>query len=140
MNLESLLRIGDTAEEVLRVTDAHTAHNVGSGLATVLATPILVNLFEAASLALIEHHLPEGTQSLGTRLDISHTAATPIGMQVRARATLVAIEGRLVTLDLVAHDEVEQIGAGRHERVVVDQTRFDARVERKRTMTAASST
>ena len=117
--------------QVTLVEDRHTAPHVGSGLAPVLATPVLVNLFEAAALAVIEDKLPPGMQSLGTRLDIKHTAATPTQMQVEVSAILKKIEGRNLTFELVARDEVEQIGSGSHQRVVVDRDKFIHRVQSK---------
>ena len=131
MDLNDWLQLGSKVSRVTIVTEKHTAPHVGSGLAPVLATPVLVNLFEAAALAVIEPDLPPGTQSLGTRLDIQHTAATPIRMKVEVTATLSKIDGRNLTFDLVASDEVEQIGNGTHQRVVVNAERFVARVNAK---------
>src|ERR1700733_15498283 len=74
----------------------HTAPFVGSGRIAVLATPVMINLIEAAALAAIEHLLPAGHQSLGIRLDVSHTAATPIGVRVTASAEVLSIEGRIL--------------------------------------------
>ena len=110
MDLNDWLQPGAKISQLTLVEEKHTAPHVGSGLAPVLATPILVNLFEAAALAVIEHKLPPGTQSLGTRLDIQHSAATPTRMQVEVTATLSKIEGRILIFDLIASDEVEQIG------------------------------
>lgn len=109
----------------------HTAPFVGSGRIPVLATPVMINLFEAAALAAIEHLLPAGHQSLGIHLDVRHTAATPVGLRVTATAEVTAIEGRTVTFKVEAHDEVETIGGGSHQRVVVSVARFDERVQRK---------
>jgi predicted thioesterase len=109
----------------------HTAPHVGSGKIAVLATPVMVNLMEAAALAAVEAHLPQGYQTLGIRLDVSHIAATPVGMQVRARAELIQVEGRQLSFRVVAEDEVEIIGEGSHERVVVNVERFDRRVQEK---------
>ncbi len=131
MDLNDCLSPGASATKVMIVADKHTAPSVGSGLAPVLATPVLVNLFEAAALALIDHKLPPGKQSLGTHLDIRHTAATPTRMQIVATARLSEIQGRNLVFELVAHDEVEQIGSGRHERVVVDSAKFIQRVQAK---------
>ena len=77
MDLSKVIHVGMSANQSLVVMDAHSAPHVGSGVAPVLATPVLVNLFEAAALATIEHVLPTGTQSLGTKLAIEHFAATP---------------------------------------------------------------
>jgi predicted thioesterase len=109
----------------------HTAPFVGSGRIAVLATPVMINVIEAAALAAIEHLLPAGHQSLGIRLDVSHVAATPVGLRVTAMAEVVAVEGRTVTFRVEAHDEFETIGGGTHERVVVSVERFDERVQRK---------
>ncbi len=116
----------------LVVGEEHTAARVGSGKIGVLATPVLINLFEAAALDACESLLPPGHQSLGTRLDISHTAATPVGMKVTATARVTGVEGRTIRFALEARDEVEVIGAGTHERVVVSVERFDVRVQDKR--------
>jgi fluoroacetyl-CoA thioesterase len=115
----------------LLVTEAETAPKIGSGRVHVLATPVMINLMEAAALAAIEHLLPKGYQSLGIRLDVTHHAATPVGMLVTATARVVAVEGRTIRFAVEARDEKEVIGAGTHERVVVNVARFDERVQRK---------
>jgi len=118
-----------TADLVVR--EEHTAPRVGSGRVHVLATPVMINVIEAAALAAIEHLLPEGHQSLGTRLDIRHFAATPVGMRVRAEVEVVKVEGRTVTFRVSVADEKEPIGDGTHERMVVNVARFDVRVQDK---------
>lgn len=115
----------------LLVGPEHTAPHVGSGKIAVLATPVMVNLMEAAALAAVEPHLPPGYQTLGTRLDVSHVAATPVGMRVRARAELVKVDGRHLGFRVAAEDEHELIGEGTHERVIVNLERFDRRVQAK---------
>ena len=109
----------------------HTAPFVGSGRIAVLATPVMINVIEAAALAAIEHLLPAGHQSLGIHLDVSHTAATPVGLRVTATAEVVRLEGRTVTFRVEARDDFESIGGGSHQRVVVSVARFDERVQRK---------
>ena len=118
-----------TAEIV--VGPEHTAPFVGSGRIAVLATPVMINVIEAAALAAVEHLLPAGHQSLGIRLDISHTAATPVGLRVTATAEVTRVEGRTISFRVTARDEFEPIGGGSHERVVVSVARFDERVQRK---------
>ena len=115
----------------LIVAAEHTAPRVGSGRIAVLATPVMVNVIEAAALAAVEHLLPEGHQSLGIHLDVRHFAATPVGLRVTARAEVTAVEGRTVSFRVEARDEVETIGDGTHERVIVNVERFDVRVQRK---------
>ena len=108
-----------------------TAESVGSGRVGVLATPVMINLIEAAALQAIEAHLPDGYQSLGTHLDVSHIAATPVGMRIKAVAELVKVEGRLLHFRVRADDEVEEIGSGTHQRVIVNVDKFAARVAKK---------
>ena len=118
-----------TAE--LTVGDEHTAPRIGSGKVRVLATPVMINLIEAASLAAVEHLLPAGYQSLGTRLDVQHIAATPVGMRVSAEAEVLSFDKRLLVFRVEARDEKDLIGHGTHERVIVNVAKFDERVQRK---------
>lgn len=131
MDLEKLITSGLSANHSLVVKDEHTAPHVGSGAAPVLATPVVVNMFEAAALAAIEHLLPRGYQSLGTRLLIEHFAATPKGMRVEVVATVIGVDRRTVTFDLIGRDEIEDIARGTHDRVVVTLDKFDDRVQAK---------
>lgn len=125
------LQVGLKGKAEIVVGEAHTAPKVGSGRVHVLATPVMINLIEAAALAAVEHLLPPGQQSLGTHLDVRHFAATPVGMRVSAAAELVKIDGRLLTFRVSAADAVELIGDGSHQRVVVTLERFDQRVQKK---------
>jgi predicted thioesterase len=104
---------------------------VGSGRVRVLATPVMINLFEAAALDAVERMLPPGHQSLGTVLNVRHIAATPVGMRVTATAEVTGVEGRTIRFRVEAHDEKDLIGDGLHERVVVNVAKFDQRVQRK---------
>jgi predicted thioesterase len=130
MDLSSIAP-GAVGRAELVVAEEHTAPRVGSGKVHVLATPVMINLFEAAALAACEHLLPEGHQSLGTVLNVRHIAATPVGMRVVAQAEVVKVEGRTVTFRLEARDEKDLIGDGAHERVVVNVAKFDQRVQAK---------
>src|SRR6266705_861329 len=127
----ALVRPGLTGDAGLVVGAEHTAPRIGSGKVHVLATPVMINLIEAAALAAVEHLLPAGYQSLGTRLDIRHFAATPVGMRVRAEVEVVRVEGRTVAFRVAVNDEKEPIGDGTHERMVVNVARFDVRVQEK---------
>jgi predicted thioesterase len=127
----SKLTVGLVGAAEIVVGDEHTAPFVGSGRVRVLATPVMINLMEAAALDAVEKLLPAGHQSLGIRLDVGHYAATPVGMRVRATAELVKIDGRTLDFRVEARDEKEAIGDGLHQRVVVNVERFDARVQRK---------
>jgi predicted thioesterase len=122
---------GLTGTTEIVVGPEHTAPFVGSGRIAVLATPVMINLIEAAALAAVEHLLPGGHQSLGIQLDVTHTAATPVGLRVTATAEVSQVQGRTITFRVVARDEFEPIGGGTHRRVVVSVSRFDERVQRK---------
>jgi predicted thioesterase len=127
----SPLRPGLTGTADLIVAPEHTAPFVGSGRIAVLATPVMINLIEAAALKAVEHLLPAGHQSLGIHLDVRHTAATPVGLRVTATAEVTGVEGRTITFRVEARDDREPIGGGTHQRVVVSVARFDERVQRK---------
>lgn len=125
------LEPGSRGSATLVVAEAHTAPRIGSGRVHVLATPVMINLIEAAALEAVERHLPSGYQSLGTLLNVRHIAATPVGMRVTATAEVTGVEGRTIRFRVEARDERELIGDGTHERVVVNVARFDERVQRK---------
>lgn len=125
------ISVGRKGTAELVVGREHTAPFVGSGRIAVLATPVMINVIEAAALNAIEHLLPEGHQSLGIHLDVGHTAATPVGLRVTATAEVTAVEGRTIRFRVEARDPFETIGGGTHERVVVSVKRFDERVQRK---------
>ena len=128
---EEKIVAGLRGRAALVVGEEHTAPSIGSGKVRVLATPVMINLIEAAALAAIEHLLAPGYQSLGTRLDVRHIAATPVGMRVTATAEVLSFEGRAVCFRVEARDERELIGDGKHERVIVNVAKFDQRVQRK---------
>jgi fluoroacetyl-CoA thioesterase len=127
----SALKQGLEGTATLVVGEEHTAPRVGSGRVRVLATPVMINLMEAAALDAIERLLPPGHQSLGTHLNVGHYAATPVGMGLRASAVVTKIDGRKVEFRVEAFDDKERVGNGTHTRVIVNVERFDARVQRK---------
>ena len=121
--------LSGTAEIVVGTRD--TAPHVGSGKIGVLATPVMVNLMEAAALQAVERYMPPGFQTVGTHLDVRHFAATPVGMTVRASAELIRVDGRTLTFRLDASDDREPVGDGVHERLIINVERFDARMQKK---------
>jgi fluoroacetyl-CoA thioesterase len=127
----SKLQPGLTGKATVPVTPDRLATVIGSGNAPVYASPMLVAALEAAAVDCVEHLLPDGHQSLGTHLDVTHSAPTPLGLTVTATATLTAIAGRKLTFAVTAHDGVETIGGGTHTRIVVDTPRFMARLAAK---------
>ncbi len=113
------------------VTDIDTASHWGSGGLLVFSTPALVGLMESTAVVALLGHLLPGQTTVGGHIDVHHLAATPVGMQVRARAELVAIDGRKLTFKVQAWDEVELIGEAAHDRFVIDELKFMAKVEGK---------
>jgi fluoroacetyl-CoA thioesterase len=125
------LKPGLVGTATLEVGEEQTAARLGSGRASVLATPIMIGLMEAAAVDCVERLLPEGQESLGVRVEVEHIAATPVGMAVTARAELKEIDRRALVFDVEARDARELIGRGRHVRVIVDGERFRAKVSAK---------
>ena len=121
--------VGESSEIV---TDELTAASYDSGLVSAFATPAMVGLMESAAFLATKEYLPEGQTTVGVEVNIRHLAATPVGMQVHARAELVRVDGRRLFFAVEAWDEVEKIGEGTHTRMLVDEARFNARFEEKR--------
>ena len=127
------LKPGLQANTEILVGTRDTAHHVGSGKIKVLATPVMIMLLEEAALNAVEEFLTPGFQTVGTHLDISHIAATPVGMRVTAFAEVTRVDGRKLSFNVWAEDEVERIGEGTHERIIVEVERFDKRAREKST-------
>ena len=115
---------GAQGVEELVVQFEDTAARYGSGLVEVFATPAMVALMEKTCLNSVLTYLPEGMGTVGVKVDIVHSKATPVGMKVTCRSTLVEVDRRRLVFDLVASDEVGEIGKGRHERFVIDTKKF----------------
>jgi len=113
------------------VTEELTASAFGSGLVRAFATPAMIALMENASVNAIRQYLPSGQTSVGVEVNVKHLAATPIGMRVRVRATVLSAEKRRVTFQVEAWDEKERIGEGTHVRAIVDEARFNDRIAHK---------
>jgi fluoroacetyl-CoA thioesterase len=110
---------------------ANFSGNLG---AEVLSTPRVVQLMEHAAWKALEGRLPEGRITVGTRIEIRHFAATPLGMRVRADAVLREVDGRRLVFDISVSDEVEQISEGVNERFIVSIDRFLGKVRKKQAM------
>ena len=122
-----------SAELTFTVTDADTAAAVGSGSLPVLGTPRLLAWCEAATCAALEPGLPPGSTSVGTRVDLQHQGASPVGQQVSVSASLAYVDGRLHRFTVAARhlDDATVVGTGEITRVVVDAERFLARVSKR---------
>lgn len=123
--------IGLTAEFTHTVSDIDTASHWGSGGLPVFSTPALVGLMESSAVVALRGHLPPGQTTVGGHIDVHHLAPTPVGMQVRARAELVAIEGRKLVFKVQAWDDIELIGEADHDRFMIDEAGFMANVAGK---------
>ena len=124
--------VGASHTESVAVAKAALASSLGSGLVDVFATPMLVLLCEKAASNCILPYLHPGQASVGTHVDMAHSAATPEGMTVTATATVTAVDKRSVAFDIVAFDEVGEVGRGKHSRFIIDVEKFTAKaVSRK---------
>ncbi len=123
---------GIAGEAKMTVAVGNTAIEVGSGSVPVFATPMLVALMENAAINALAGRLAEGMSSVGTKVEVAHTAATPLGMTVTARAELLEVEGKRLLFKVTAEDEAGPVGEGRHERFIIDLARFLDRVETKK--------
>jgi predicted thioesterase len=125
----SELRVGLRGRATLRVEATHTAEALGSGDVPVFGTPSLVVLLETAAVKAVAGRLASGETTVGTWIEVSHLAATPVGADVSAEAELVAIEGRKLTFTVVAYDNRTKIGECRHQRMIVSRDRFLAKAQ-----------
>lgn len=126
------ITIGASAEVVLTVDESKTAHAMGNRDVHVFATPYVIGMLEDAAGAVIRPHLPAGAGSVGTMVEMKHLAATPVGLKVRAKATLLESDGKRYLFAVEAWDDKEKIAEGRHERFVVpDMAKFLARAMKK---------
>lgn len=120
--------IGEADETV---STARTASYFGSGLVAAYGTPAMIALMENAAVAALQQYLGPGQTSVGTEVCIKHLAATPVGMHAHARATVTSVDGRQVVFRVEAWDDREKIGEGTHARFVVDEARFNDRLQKK---------
>ena len=118
------ITVGMKGEVSSFVEREDTAKDVGSGSLLVYATPCMVALMEGAACEAIEEALDESKTTVGTALNIEHISATPVGMDVRAEATVIAVEGKVITFEVRAFDEAGEIGKGTHKRVIVPTQKF----------------
>ncbi|MEN3186654.1 MAG: hotdog domain-containing protein [Atribacterota bacterium] len=125
------LRVGLTGTVSAMVNEENTADRFAPDMVPAFATPMLISLMDNAAHEAVKHHLSEGYVSVGTRISISHVAATPRGMKVTARATLVEIYRNRLVFEAEAFDEVEKVGEGRLERFIVHRESFLKKLESK---------
>lgn len=119
-----MLEIGITGKKEIVVTPEMSAAKVGSGLLDVFATPMMIALLEETCHTSVSSYLEEGQATVGTKIDVEHLAATPIGMKVYCQSELTAIDRRKLTFSVTIFDEKEKIGCGTHERFIVNSDKF----------------
>jgi len=126
------ITVGAKGTFTLRVTPAHLANQFkDAALPRVFATPMMVTAMENAALNAVRDYLDPNESAVGTGVSIRHLAATPVGHQVTAEAVVTKVDGRRIEFKVTARDEIEEIGNGTHERMVVDLDRLDRRLESK---------
>lgn len=113
------------------VTPDLTAARIGSGLVEVFATPMMIALVEQACLESVLPYLDEGQGTVGTLVNVTHSAATPVGMRVWCDSELVEVDRRRLVFSVKVYDECGLIGEGRHERFVIDSAKFQAKIDAK---------
>jgi fluoroacetyl-CoA thioesterase len=130
--MSSPFKVGMAHEKMLKTGPEHSAQNFFPHLPDVFGTPYLVGLFEGVSAELMAPHLGPGEQSVGIAMNLKHTAPTPLGMEVRARTEVTAVDGRKLTFKVEAFDEKEKIGEAVHERFIINADKFNQKVESKK--------
>ena len=132
--VKHMLEAGIKGREEVMVTEANSAAAMGSGLLPVFATPAMVALMEQTSWKSVAPYLNEGEGTVGTSLNISHSAATPLGMKVWCESELTEVDRRRLVFHVTCYDEAGVIGEGTHERFIIGNEKFLAKQSRKRTL------
>jgi predicted thioesterase len=132
MEFSELITPGMVREDSFPITLEISAIHIGSGSSRVLATPWMIAFMERVSHRLLNCCLPEGYSSVGTHIDVRHLAPSPVGGAIRVRVEVLSIDGIKVFFAVEAWDNLEKVGEGRHERVVIDEARFLRRVDKKK--------
>ena len=127
-----MLNPGIKGSASVAVTAANTAAAMGSGELNVFATPALAALVEKACWQSVAPELDPGCGTVGTKLELTHNAPTPVGMMVRCESELTAVDGRKLTFAVTAYDETGPIGKGTHERFIIQNDKFLAKAQGKK--------
>ncbi|MCL2775563.1 MAG: thioesterase family protein [Oscillospiraceae bacterium] len=133
--IDSNIKLGKTATVKTIVSESNKAKAVGSGSLDVFATPMMIALMEKAACECLANGLEQSQTSVGTQINVSHTAASPLGAEITTTATVEYVFGRKIEFSVTASDGAGEIGSGKHTRVIVDAVRFmekaNSRVENK---------
>ncbi len=126
-----MLEVGIKGRQEMVVTEELTAGHIGSGTVRVLATPMMVSLMERTSRLSVKPFLEEGQETVGTRVNVSHVAATPVGMKVWCESTLTEADRRRLVFRVRVFDECGPVGEGEHERFIIDEKKFQEKTDAK---------
>lgn len=126
-----MLSIGIKGSRKVMVDDSNTAEALGSGTLPVFATPAMIALIEATASQSVAPELDDGNSTVGTHLDIAHSAASPIGMEVTCETELVEVDRRRLVFKVSVYDAMGEVGSGTHERFVVDDAKFMSKATAK---------
>ena len=124
-----MLQTGIKGRKTMTVTEDDTAEAAGSGVLRVFATPKMIALIEATASESVSEYLEEGTSTVGTRIDVTHSAPSPVGSVIVCDTTLIEIDRRRLVFSVTARDGAGEIGSGIHERFVVGNARFMEKAE-----------
>jgi len=127
-----MLKTGITGKQEVAVSQNNTAEVVGSGQLPVFATPAMIALIEKTAWMSVADELEEGQGTVGTRLDVAHTSATPVGMNVWCETELTEIDKRRLVFKVSVFDESGAIGKGTHERFIIENDKFLKKAESKK--------
>ena len=127
-----MLEAGIKGTRTVTVNEENTAKAMGSGTLDVFATPALIALMEETCWRSVANELEEGCGTVGTLLEIKHTAPTPVGMKVTCESTLTEVDGRRLVFEVIARDAKGVVGEGRHERFIIQNEKFQAKANAKR--------
>ena len=125
------LQVGITGSTEVLVSEANSAKTMGSGSLDVFATPAMIALMEKAASMAVQNYIDEDSSTVGTMINIKHIAATPMGMNVTARAKLVEIDGKRLVFTVEAFDGRDKIGEGQHERFIIKAAKFMSKANSK---------
>jgi len=126
-----MLNIGKTATVSTVVSEKNTAKTVGSGSLDVFSTPMMVALMEQAACECIANCLEQGQTSVGTQINVAHTAASLLGSEISATATIEYVDGRNISFSVSASDDTNEIGNGKHSRVIINTEQFMSKLAKQ---------
>ena len=130
--VQIMLETGIKGTKTVIVNESNTAKTMGSGTLEVFATPALIALMEETCWRSVAGELEEGCGTVGTLLEIRHTAPTPVGMEVTCESTLVEVDGRRLVFEVTASDAKGVVGEGKHERFIIQNEKFQAKANAKK--------